>query len=198
MYRIQKKRLILSIAAVSLLLFAAVSLLQTKKSYGTERCRVGKYKNLEVLISDPGEISDAEVKNMVQTISEQTGKPQTEEMEQVIFQALIQERLYAAETEKRRAVLREILKSSTIPQTVENPEEMLLLAVYDKEGLTLTEEEKSRGLDNLQQVFGVVSAEELEHFISPEEQLRIIKKEKTYEYLLKNNRFVVVPAAPLS
>lgn len=98
------------------------------------------------------------------------------------------------EMEKRRAVLFEIFKHSTMSDEVEDPEETLLLTVYKKEGLTLTEEEKRKGINNLQDVFGAADEEELGHFLSADEVLRIIKKEKTYEYLLENNRFVTVPA----
>lgn len=161
-------------------------------------CTVGKYKNLEITVSEQKEISAEEVENMMESLCEQTGMAQTEELEQMIFQAFAEERIYESEMEKRQTVLREILKSSTIPENAENPEETLLLSVYEKEGLTLTEEEKSQGVRKLQEVFGAASAEELKKFLSEEEQLRIIKKEKTYEYLLQNNHFVTASSAPQS
>lgn len=198
MNRIQKRRAFLKWFMAAAIFFVGAVFLLRGQRQKTEFCALGKYRNLEVSVSEQREISGEEVKNMMQSLCEERGTERTKELEEMIFQAFVQERLYEAETEKRRAVLRKILKNSKISQDVENPEETLLLAVYEKAGLTLTEREKSEGIRKLQEVFGAASAEELEEFLSAEEQLRIIKKEKTYEYLLKNNHFVTVPAVPLS
>lgn len=197
MCRRQKRRgnlkWFLAASAVSFIAFAVLIPGEGKKE--SEVCTVGKYKNLEIMVSEQKEISAEEVENMMESLCEQTGMDQTEDLEQMIFLAFAEERVYESETEKRQAVLREILKSSTIPENTENPEETLLLALYEKEGLTLTEEEKSQGVMKLQEVFGAASVEELKKFLSEEEQLRIIKKEKTYEYLLQNNHFVTASSA---
>lgn len=200
MYRRQKRRVSLKcfLAASAVIFIAFVILIPGKEKKESGLCTVGKYKNLEITVSEQKEISAEEVENMMESLCEQTGMAQTEELEQMIFQAFAEERIYESEMEKRQTVLREILKSSTIPENAENPEETLLLSVYEKEGLTLTEEEKSQGVRKLQEVFGAASAEELKKFLSEEEQLRIIKKEKTYEYLLQNNHFVTASSAPQS
>lgn len=196
MCRIQKKRVLLKwfcgLTAVGLLIGICLALKDNQKKSGL--CRIGKYKNLEIPLSERKELTEEERKKRAESLCEQTGIEQTEENRKKIVQALVQEQIYEMEMEKRRAVLFEIFKHSTMSDEVEDPEETLLLTVYKKEGLTLTEEEKRKGINNLQDVFGAADEEELGHFLSADEVLRIIKKEKTYEYLLENNRFVTVPA----
>lgn len=198
MCRKQRKRLLLSILA-AVLLFAAVFLrISQSGTQETKLCKIGRYKNLRIPICKQREISAEEAQNMLQSICEEMQTEPTEELKEMIFQSVIQERIYETEMGKREAVLREICQHSTMPDGLDNPEETVLLAVYEQAGLKLTEDERIRGMQNLQEVFGAASAEELQKFLSPKEQLRIIKKEKTYEYLLKNNRFITVPSAPLS
>lgn len=199
MCRRQKKRLLLSIFAAALLLFAAAFFyLQKSEPRKTKGSKIGKYKNLKIRVMEPREVSEEEALHLMQSICKETQTEPTEEMKELIFTAMMEEQLYETQMEKREAVLREIWQRSSFPDGLDDPEETLLLAVYDKAGLKLTENEKLRGMQKLQEVFGAASAEELQKFLSPKEQLRIIKKEKTYEYLLENNRFIPVSSAPLS
>lgn len=198
MYRIRWQQAALKGGAAAVVLTAGFFLIWHGKYPAKDVCRLGKYQQLVIWIPEQEEISDAEVKHMVQSVCEQTGEQATKELEKVVAGALRQERLYETEVEKRRRVLHEIYEKSTVSGETEDVGETLLLAVYEKAGLTLTEEEKNEGIKNLQDVFGVSSKAELARFLSGEEQLRAIKKEKTYKYLLENNRFVTVPAADIS
>lgn len=172
-----------------------------------EICIIERYKNLEIPVRERKGYSAEKIEGLTESVLEQLDHPQTKEqflqrtagtcssrkeLLELVSQSLAEEEIYEAENEKRQGVLRAILGRSRFQETVEDREEAVLLSIYEKEGLTLTEEEREAGMEELKKVFGAESAEKLNEFLNTEEQLRIIKKEKTYEYLLENNHFVNV------
>lgn len=207
MYRRQRKRIPEIMGIIVIVLLAAVWTAYKRPAIQKTTCVIKNYKNLEVPISKRTVSLTENTEDMAENLLECAGNPQKtedflrctggkcknrEEFQKMIFMSLAEEENYIREIEMRQGVLREILKISQFSEDVEDKETMILLAVYEKENLCLTEKEIEEGIRSLQEVFGVSSGKELECFLDKEEQLRIIKKEKTYEYLLENNEFVPV------
>lgn len=213
MYKPKKFLKIAAAALVASVLLAAGGGYRKKPAVQTDICKIEKYQNLQIPISRQKTYSGQEVENLSRTIRMELGNPASEEdylrctdgrcrsekeFLQLVQSALLEEQRYEAELEKREGVLRAVLRESTFSGETDDREETVLLAIYEQEGLKLTKKEIDAGSTQLQQVFGAASLAELSCFLAEEEQLRIIKKEKTYEYLLENNHFVTVADLPVS
>ncbi|MGN0334819.1 MAG: hypothetical protein ACI4DV_04040 [Lachnospiraceae bacterium] len=169
------------------------------------KSKICRYDNLKVVIPKPETVTEEDAVRVVQTLLEDSDVLWTEEvcrertegncssleeLQVYVYEAMQEEVRYEILNAKRKGVLREILKASGWKESPADQEESVLLEIFEAEGMELSEDEISRGLENLQGVYGVETPAELEEFLTEEDQMDIMKKEKVYEYLLENNTFV--------
>lgn len=174
-----------------LLAVALILCIRKQPELSNDTVTIQKYRNLRINVSRQPDVTLEEAAEAAKQLENETGlRIPAENIGEYMRNVLLEEQKYELEMQKRQGILRELLKNTSFHTEVEDKEEAVLGAIYEEEKLFLTETEKQKGIDMLKDVFGADTKEELSGYLSEEEQLKIIEKEKTYEYLLKNNRFI--------
>ncbi len=179
--------------------------LRTKDQIVTDDCRIREYRDMEIWIPAEETADEEEAERMLEMLVEDSGIVWTkevclertegkcssiEEVKAFLYTALQEEIRYEQLQAKREGVLNALLKRTTWKTEVSDQEEAVLLAVYEKEQMSLSAEELAEGRAQLCNVYGAESSEQLKEYLSETQQTEIIKKEKVYEYLLENNTFL--------